>query len=93
MVGTRCKVRKEVNMGVASITIIIILITIIITSAPTMARTIIANDVMVVIISIIHLMVSMCITSGHQVSSLIVQVYETKGKEEIEIMVLLITYR
>ena len=93
MVGTRCKVRKEVNMGVVRITIIIILITIIITSAPTMARTIIANDVMVVIISIIHLMVSMCITSGHQVSSLIVQVYETKGKEEIEIMVLLITYR
>ena len=80
-------------MGVVSITIIIILITIIITSAPTMARTIIANDVMVVIISIIHLMVSMCITSGHQVSSLIVQVYETRGKEEIEIMVLLITYR
>ena len=80
-------------MGVERITIIIILITIIITSAPTMARTIIANDVMVVIISIIHLMVSMCITSGHQVSSLIVQVYETRGKEEIEIMVLLITYR
>ena len=80
-------------MGVVRITIIIILITIIITSAPTMARTIIANDVMVVIISIIHLMVSMCITSGHQVSSLIVQVYETRGKEEIEIMVLLITYR
>ena len=93
MVGTRCKVCKEVNMGVASITIIIILITIIITSAPTMARTIIANDVMVVIISIIHLMVSMCITSGHQVSSLIVQVYETRGKEGMEIMVLLITYR
>ena len=80
-------------MGVVSITIIIILITIIITSATTMARTIIANDVMVVIISIIHLMVSMCITSGHQVSSLIVQVYETRGKEEIEIMVLLITNR
>ena len=80
-------------MGVVRITIIIILITIIITSAPTMARTIIANDVMVVIISIIHLMVSMCITSGHRVSSLIVQVYETRGKEEIEIMVLLITYR
>ena len=88
MVGTRCRVLREVNTAV-NITIIIILITtiIIIITSTRAATIIIGNDVMVVIIFIIPLMALMCITSGRQVNSYRIQMNEANEEEKLDDMV------
>ena len=88
MVGTRRRVKMEVNTTV-DITIIIILITTIITIiTSTRATIIIVNDVMVVIIFIIRLMVLMCITNGRQANSWVTLMSRTNGRGKLENMVL-----
>ena len=89
MVGTRCRREKKVNITI-DITIIIILITTIIAIiTSTQVTTIIANDVMVVIIFIIPLMdLIKRIQNGHQANKYMKVGNKINERRTLENMVL-----